>query len=247
MDLPFPLLAFAVVAVLLLVASMARRAPSKEYRPPSFDRRPPFTPAERSFLGVLDRAVEGRLRVLGKVRLADLVKLRPGLSRSEAATASNKIRMKHVDFVLCSRTDLSVVAVVELDDASHRTRRTRDALVDDVLASAGIPVHRFSAKVAYSVGDVRKILGQVPPTPEAASSGLMGEPSPRSAGHGPGPEPVTSSGHVHARPDRATSPDRLCPECGRELVQRSAKCGARAGTSFIGCSGYPACRYTASA
>jgi len=31
----------------------------------------------------------------------------------------------------------------------------------------------------------------------------------------------------------------MCPECGHELVQRKS----RFGTTFIGCSNYPKCRY----
>ena len=35
-----------------------------------------------------------------------------------------------------------------------------------------------------------------------------------------------------------------CPRCGSTLVQRTAKRGKRAGEGFIGCSGFPKCRYT---
>ena len=35
-----------------------------------------------------------------------------------------------------------------------------------------------------------------------------------------------------------------CPRCGRELVTREVKEGPRKGTRFIGCSGFPECRYT---
>lgn len=35
-----------------------------------------------------------------------------------------------------------------------------------------------------------------------------------------------------------------CPRCGSALVQRTAKRGANAGGRFIGCAGYPKCRYT---
>ena len=31
----------------------------------------------------------------------------------------------------------------------------------------------------------------------------------------------------------------MCPECGHELVKRKS----RYGTTFIGCSNYPKCRY----
>ncbi len=35
-----------------------------------------------------------------------------------------------------------------------------------------------------------------------------------------------------------------CPMCARAMVRRTAKRGAQAGSSFWGCSGYPACRGT---
>ena len=34
-----------------------------------------------------------------------------------------------------------------------------------------------------------------------------------------------------------------CPKCGKPLVQRTAKKGNNAGNSFLGCSGFPSCRY----
>lgn len=35
-----------------------------------------------------------------------------------------------------------------------------------------------------------------------------------------------------------------CPRCGSRLVLRTSKHGAHSGNQFLGCSGYPKCRYT---
>jgi restriction system protein len=35
-----------------------------------------------------------------------------------------------------------------------------------------------------------------------------------------------------------------CPNCGRDMVGRTAKRGANAGSQFWGCSQYPRCRGT---
>lgn len=35
-----------------------------------------------------------------------------------------------------------------------------------------------------------------------------------------------------------------CPKCGSELVVRIAKKGSNAGNEFLGCSGFPKCRYS---
>lgn len=35
-----------------------------------------------------------------------------------------------------------------------------------------------------------------------------------------------------------------CPRCCNELVERQAKRGANAGSTFLGCASFPKCRYT---
>ena len=116
-----------------------------------------LSPAERSFFGVLERAVNGDYRVFAKVRVADIVRPRPTDSRREWQSAHNRITGKHLDFVLCEPGGLELAGAVELDDQSHDTleRGVRDAFVDDVFRDAGIPLIRFPAKAAYSVGSVR--------------------------------------------------------------------------------------------
>ena len=119
-----------------------------------------FTPAERSFLAVLEPALGAQFRVLGKVRLADVIKVKPGLSGSARQQAFNRIQSKHLDFVVCDPTDLSVQFVVELDDSSHQQsrRQTRDEFLNKALAAAGVPVFHFPVKRTYSAQDIRGII-----------------------------------------------------------------------------------------
>ena len=76
-----------------------------------------FTPGERSFLGVLKQAVGNNAAIFGKVRVADVVEPKSGLSRSARQKAFNKISAKHFDFLLCDKENLSVTCAIELDDA----------------------------------------------------------------------------------------------------------------------------------
>ena len=46
------------------------------------------------------------------------------------------------------------------------------------------------------------------------------------------------------RVEQKRSPAKLCPRCGKELVLRTARRGSGAGEQFLGCSGFPKCRYT---
>ena len=149
--------AAVVIAVMKgLVASKGKPAAAYPYQKESHL----FSPAERSFLGVLEQAVGDQYRVMGKVRLADVIKVRPGINGRGWQSAFNRIQSKHVDFVVCNTTDLAVQYVVELDDQSHgRTKRQgRDEFVDKALQAAEVLIFHFSAKQSYAVTEVRKLL-----------------------------------------------------------------------------------------
>jgi len=103
----------------------------------SYKRKPAlFSPAERSFPGVLDQVLGSEYKVFGKVRIADLIRPDNGAGRQAAL---KRIIAKHVDFVVCDPGNLPVIGVVELDDKSHNGRR-RHALVDGAFGSTKIPM-----------------------------------------------------------------------------------------------------------
>ena len=116
-----------------------------------------FTQAERSFLGTLEMAVTNDYRVLGKVRVADVITPIKGTSKDQWWTAFNKISAKHFDYVLCEKDTLNVVAAIELDDKSHNSekRQQRDQLLDNACASANLMLIRFPAQHQYKVQDIR--------------------------------------------------------------------------------------------
>jgi len=121
-----------------------------------------FSPAERSFLGVLEQVINNRYRLMGKIRLADIVKVKSGLNKSARQSAFNKIQSKHIDIVACDPTTLSVLFVIELDDKTHSQskRQNRDQFIDNVLRAAGIPIIHFTAKNSYSLQEIEIILSQ---------------------------------------------------------------------------------------
>ena len=116
-----------------------------------------FSPAERSFLGVLENSLPNGVGLLAKVRLGDVFKPRKGLSPSLRTRAGNKINQKHVDFLLVRTTDLAPVAGIELDDSSHERddRKQRDAFVDEVFHSCKLPLLHVPVKATYNPGELR--------------------------------------------------------------------------------------------
>jgi very-short-patch-repair endonuclease len=155
---------FHLTALLVLIGILKLLYSSKEFQnwlksqraSFSYKRQPAlFSPAERSFLGVLEQVLGSDYRVFGKVRIADLITPQNGAGRQ---TALNLIVGKHVDFVVCNAKNLSIIGVIELDDKSHNEdrRQIRDAFVDMAFASARIPIIRFPARAAYSLAAIRE-------------------------------------------------------------------------------------------
>jgi len=243
-----------VVAVIFVVAGLLAALKAKQGAKEDgfgFDKKEfLFSPAERSFLGVLEQALDSQFRVFGKVRLGDLVKPAKGLTPSKRTSASNRIKQKHVDFVICSATDLTVRGVVELDDQSHarEDRAKRDDFVNQVLSAAKIPIIHFSAKKGYSLQEVRTRLAEclsnasvsvIPgsiqnhPIAEKPESVQMERPLPDV--NQVATEPVITEKSIREEPP-------VCPKCASEMVRRQATKGQHAGKHFWACTAYPKCR-----
>jgi hypothetical protein len=150
---------FAIVAITKLF--IKQKTQGEQAYP--YEREPAlFSPAERSFLGALEQVIDNRYRIMGKIRLADIVKVKNGLNKSDWQKAFNKIQNKHVDMVACDVSTLRVLFAVELDDKTHRQakRQNRDQFVDDTLSVAGIPIVHFAAKDSYSLQEIENILSK---------------------------------------------------------------------------------------
>ncbi|GMQ49657.1 DUF2726 domain-containing protein [Vibrio sp. 10N] len=107
------------------------------------------TKAEQNFLSqLLNKLPLELVYVSAKVRLADLALP----INSKDIGSFNKVARKHVDFVICSRTDSKILACIELDDSSHASRsaQKRDGEKNKALSDAGIPLFRVTASRGYS-------------------------------------------------------------------------------------------------
>lgn len=104
------------------------------------------------YRALLPIATSKNLVIFSKVRIADLIK---PAQKENWQTAFNKIKSKHIDFVLCDKITTYPILAIELDDLSHQKpdRQQRDIFVDKAFASAGLPIiHTLS-----SIGLAEKI------------------------------------------------------------------------------------------
>ena len=124
----------------------------------------PWPVAARNLLTAREQSLYQRLSslypkhlIFVQVALSQLIDVDRNYPESESVRA----RYKHVvaDFVLC-RADLSVVAVIELDDRSHerRDRQDADARKTKALVDAGLRLVRIPAGTLPSEEELREII-----------------------------------------------------------------------------------------
>ena len=157
-----PLLIIIVLALAGLVVLKTIRvgSSSRAVTFPYVRRSRLFTEAEARFLRVLREAAPD-VHVLGKVRLEDVIVAKSGLSQSERQAARNRIKSRHLDFVLVDPASTRVICAVELDDSSHSSAQAQrsDAFKDRALAAAGVPLLRVPARSSYAVEELRTLVG----------------------------------------------------------------------------------------
>lgn len=147
--------ALLVLVIAAVVAALARRGVSS----PDFVAKPFLSPNELEFLQRLETALP-EMRIHAQVAMGAL--LNPAVRRGEDASRHSSVRnrfaQKICDFVLQSRKTGKVVAIVELDDRTHRAEK--DASRDAMTAQAGYRTIRWQSKSKPSHDEIRaKVIG----------------------------------------------------------------------------------------
>jgi very-short-patch-repair endonuclease len=91
--------------------------------------------------------------ILAQVQLSRLLGVKKG---NNYQAWFNRINRMSADFVVCNK-DSSIVAVIELDDATHQKedRQAADAKKDKALASANVRVIRWQARAIPDVANIQ--------------------------------------------------------------------------------------------
>ena len=137
-----PAVAIAVLALAALAAAFAwkRRAPAGDDVFP-FEQCAPLTEREQVLYWRLRNVLPGEI-VLAQVAMSRILRGRRG---HNVRAWMNRIDRMTIDFVVCL-PDSTIVAAVELDDASHGSpvRIEQDDKKNRALAAAGIKLLRFA-------------------------------------------------------------------------------------------------------
>ena len=138
-SLGLPIALLAVIGIGVLVASKRSKSEASAEGGKSKERpkkKAPLTEREQGMYWRLREVLSERTHVvLAQVSFSAL------LSSRQQATR-NTFNRKTADFVVFTKA-FEVVAVIELDDASHRGREKEDAERESLLTGAGYRVIRF--------------------------------------------------------------------------------------------------------
>jgi very-short-patch-repair endonuclease len=122
-----------------------------------------LTKAELNFYDTLEPIChELNLTLFAKVRMWDLVTV---IAKNNITAYQNKVKSKHIDFVICDTRTLKPIICIELDDKSHNRadRKERDRFIDEVLSSSGYTVLHVPCASSYNKDIIRnKIKNAIP-------------------------------------------------------------------------------------
>lgn len=137
-----------------------------------------LTPTELTFFNALVPVINGQWHIFTKVRLEDIINVKPGLERKVAYGFRSRIKSRHVDFVLCDKESLEILMCIELDDSSHQTAKAKEAdqFKNKAFKDADLTLIRIPARRSYPEDVLKQALFEmdpeelIPQTQEAAVS-----------------------------------------------------------------------------
>ena len=146
------LLVFAVVVIVVLTILKARVQGGAGNEVWPFYAKKPLSQPEQILYFRLVQALPAHI-ILAQVQLSRLLGVKKG---NNFQAWSNRINRMSADFVVCNK-DSSIVAVIELDDATHQRndRQAADAKKNKALGSAGVQVVRWQAKTLPDISTIQ--------------------------------------------------------------------------------------------
>ena len=128
-------LAAAVVFILLRIFGRKPQAPLERTPQERPVFKPLLTAREQGMFALLVEALP-EYAVLAQISFGALLCAKTRAGR-------NRFDRKIADFAICNKKTAEVLALIELDDSSHRGKEAQDAARDDMLTGAGYTVLRY--------------------------------------------------------------------------------------------------------
>ncbi len=164
------LIAIAAAALAFYYIQQSKPAARPEVWP--FVLKRPLTTPEQVLYFRLLEALPDQV-ILAQVQLSRFLEVKNG---HDVQAWINRINRMSADFVVCAK-DASVLAVIEVDDASHdrSVRRDADARKENALAAAGVRLIRWRATALPDIATIKSAL-HASVSPRLAASKIVPSP-----------------------------------------------------------------------
>lgn len=164
MIIAFALLTIYILTILTLflrtVIRNRRRDEFHDFREIYIQKRL-FYNSEAELFRTLLTISKTRFIVLTKVRIWDFIDVNIHGDRSKRQVFLNKIIQKHVDFLLVSRYDHSILLAIELDGPSHNNKSAiaRDKFKDSLFEAVDIKLLRIRTDTSLDIATINLLIG----------------------------------------------------------------------------------------
>jgi len=166
------LILFALISLIVFVGVLASRLNDNSFPFPFDSKNSVFTPAEKNFQNLVEQAMGTKYRIINRVKLADIVTIRNGVSDRASQSAVNNAEGKYLDFVICDRNTMKLLGTIDLVDTQGKGYKIKkDWFVSGALEAAAIPHLRIKVKANYTLDEIRacihsRLLGNRSPLPK---------------------------------------------------------------------------------
>lgn len=144
----------SIIIIACVILRFAIQTNKKDIYP--YKARPILSPCELDFYNLLRNCISSHTMLFSKVRLWDVLDV---TEKTNSISYTNKIRSKHVDFIITDKSGFPLV-VIELDDKSHnkKSRKERDEFVNKALAAANINIIHVKTAASYDTKEINQLL-----------------------------------------------------------------------------------------
>lgn len=151
---------FLLIALVLAVSAAAFLASrfGPQGNPFPFSKKATlYTQVERNFQNLLELAVDGKYKIMNRVKMLDLLEFKQTTDSKSRRAALAKMNAKYLDYVLCDPKDMSIVAVIDLVNNSSKDghKATPDWFVSGALEASGLPYIRMKVRNDYTVAEIK--------------------------------------------------------------------------------------------
>lgn len=190
---------------------------------------------EQNFLKCLERALDDEYYIMPKVRFLEISRFTLPASTLLKRVVNRRIGNLCADFVLCKRSDLSILGVIELEKfdklTSKKQKERREKMITSICRQMGVKIFYFDGRQDYTGMDIRRL--------------ITGRTRRINEQKVPAADPSMVSVAEHSFLENASTIEKVksCPKCYSEVVTKVAVKGEHIGEKFLMCRKYPYCDY----